>query len=227
MTMSAPTIVFDLDGTLVDTAPDLIDTLNVIFARHDVPAVAFDDARAMIGAGVKPLLMRGLASHGIHLPAAEIDGLFEEYLALYAAHIADRSRPFPGVEAALDALASDGCIFAVCTNKLEWLSVRLLDALGLSHRFAAICGQDTFPMRKPDPQMLRLTIAKAGGSAGRAIMVGDSMTDVLTAKNAAVPVVAVDFGYTETPPAELGADRLIGHFDALPAAVRSLTYRVT
>src|SRR6266700_1179438 len=104
--MSAPTIVFDLDGTLVDTAPDLIDTLNVIFARHAVPAVAFDDARAMIGAGVRPLLMRGLASHGIQLPPAEIDTLFEEYLQLYAAHIADRSRAFPGVEAALDALAA-------------------------------------------------------------------------------------------------------------------------
>ena len=220
--MPAPTIVFDLDGTLVDTAPDLIETLNAIFARHKVPAVAFDDARAMIGAGVKPLLMRGLASHGIHRPPAEIDQLFQEYLVLYAAHIADRSRPFPGLEAALDALASDGCIFAVCTNKLEWLSVRLLDALGLSRRFAAICGQDTFPMRKPDPEMLRLTIAKAGGSADRAIMVGDSMTDVVAAKNAAVPVVAVDFGYTETPPAEFGADRLIGHFDALPAAVRDL-----
>jgi phosphoglycolate phosphatase len=219
--MSAPTIVFDLDGTLVDTAPDLIGTLNVIFARHDVPAVAFDDARAMIGAGVRPLLMRGLASHGIHRPPAEIDGLFEEYLALYAAHIADRSRPFPGLVDALDALAADGCILAVCTNKLEWLSVRLLDALGLSRRFAAICGQDTFPMRKPDPEMLRLTIAKAGG-AGRAVMVGDSMTDVLTAKNAAVPVVAVDFGYTETPPAQLGADLLISHFDALPQAVRVL-----
>ena len=225
--MSAPTIVFDLDGTLVDTAPDLIETLNVILARHDVPAVAFDDARAMIGAGVKPLLTRGLASHGMHLPPAEIDALFAEYLALYAAHIADRSRPFPGLEAALDALAADGCILAVCTNKLEWLSVRLLDALGLSHRFAAICGQDTFPMRKPDPEMLRLTIAKAGGSADRAVMVGDSMTDVLTAKNAAVPVVAVDFGYTETPPAQMGADRLISHFDALPAAVRSLTQRAT
>jgi phosphoglycolate phosphatase len=219
--------VFDLDGTLVDTAPDLIETLNVVFARHKVPAVAFEDARAMIGAGVKPLLTRGLASQGIQLPPAEIDGLFEEYLVLYAAHIADRSRPFPGLEAALDALAADGCILAVCTNKLEWLSVRLLDALGLSHRFAAICGQDTFPMRKPDPEMLRLTIAKAGGSADRAVMVGDSMTDVLTAKNAAVPVVAVDFGYTETPPAQLGADRLISHFDALPAAVRSLTHQGT
>ena len=120
----------------------------------------------------------------MHLPPDEIDGLFEEYLELYAAHIADRSRPFPGLEAALDALAAQGCILAVCTNKLEWLSVRLLDALGLSARFAAICGQDTFPMRKPDPEMLRLTVARAGGRS-TAVMVGDSMTDVLTAKNAA------------------------------------------
>jgi phosphoglycolate phosphatase len=220
--MSSPTIVFDLDGTLVDTAPDLVETLNVIFARHNVAPVAYDHARAMIGAGVKPLLVRGLVSQGKHLPPDEIDVLFEEYLEVYAAHIADRSRPFPGLTQALDALAAQGCRLAVCTNKLEWLSVRLLDALGLSQRFAAICGQDTFPMKKPDPEMLRLTIAKAGGDARHAVMVGDSMTDVATAKAAGIPVVAVDFGYTETPPAELGADRLISHFDALPAAIREV-----
>ena len=220
----APTIVFDLDGTLIDTAPDLIDTLNVILARHGVPGVAFDDARSMIGAGVKPLLQRALASKGLHLPAGEIDRLYDEYLQLYAAHIADRSRPFPGLEGALDTLAAQGCRLAVCTNKLEWLSVRLLDALGLTPRFSAICGQDTFTMRKPDPDMLRLTIVRAGGDTGHALMVGDSMTDVATARAAGVPVVAVDFGYTETPAAELGADRLISHFDALPAAVRQLVH---
>src|SRR3569833_825290 len=106
--MTAPTIVFALDGTLVDTAPDLVATLNVIFARHKVPPVAYEDARAMIGAGVKPLLTRGLASQGLHLPPAEIDVLFNEYLEVYAAHIADRSRPFPGLEAALDHLATQG-----------------------------------------------------------------------------------------------------------------------
>ena len=153
-----PTIVFDLDGTLVDTAPDLVDTLNVILARHDVPPVAFDDARAMIGAGVKPLLQRALASQGLRFAPGEIDAMFEEYLQLYAAHIADRSRPFPGLEAALDALVADGCRLAVCTNKLEWLSRLLLDRLDLSRRFAAICGQDTFAMRKPDPALLKLKI---------------------------------------------------------------------
>ena len=180
-----PTIVFDLDGTLIDTAPDLIDTLNLILGQHGVPAVAFDDARAMIGAGVKPLLQRALASKGLQFAPDEIDALFEEYLKLYAAHIADRSRPFPGLEAALDQLAADGCILAVCTNKLEWLSVLLLDKLGLSPRFAAICGQDTFAMRKPDPEMLRLTIARAGGDVANAVMVGDSMTDVATAQRRA------------------------------------------
>jgi len=220
--MPLPTIVFDLDGTLIDTAPDLVDTLNVILARHDVPPVAFDEARTMIGAGVKPLLQRALASKGMQLPPEEIDRLFGEYLEIYGAHVADRSRPFPGLEAALDTLSASGCRLAVCTNKLEWLSVRLLDALGLKSRFAAICGQDTFTMRKPDPDMLRLTIARAGGDTGHAVMVGDSMTDVATARAAAIPVIAVDFGYTETPPAELGADRLISHFDALPAAVLEL-----
>ncbi|MEA2880079.1 MAG: phosphoglycolate phosphatase [Hyphomicrobiales bacterium] len=220
--MPAPTIVFDLDGTLVDTAPDLIGTLNVILARHDVAPVDFDQARSMIGAGVKPLLVRGLATKGVQLPPDEIDQLFGEYLEVYAAHIADRSRPFPGLERALDALAAQGCRLAVCTNKLEWLSVRLLDTLSLSSRFVAICGQDTFAMRKPDPDMLRLTIGRAGGDTGHAVMVGDSMTDVATAKGAGVPVIAVDFGYTDIAPAELGADRLISHFDALPAAVMEL-----
>ena len=220
--MPAPTIVFDLDGTLVDTAPDLIDTLNLILDGHGMPAIAFDDARAMIGAGVKPLLQRALASKGLQFAPDQIDRLYEEYLVLYAAHIADRSQPFPGVDAALDALAADGCILAVCTNKLEWLSVRLLDKLGLSPRFAAICGQDTFAMRKPDPEMLRLTIARAGGDVARAVMVGDSMTDIATARAARIPVIAVDFGYTEIPPSELGADRLIGHFGALMAAIKGL-----
>jgi phosphoglycolate phosphatase len=220
--MTAPTIVFDLDGTLVDTAPDLIDTLNAILGRYDVPPVAFGEARMMIGAGAKAMLQRALAFKALQPSPAEIEAMFGEFLELYAANIADRSRPFPGLTGALDTLAQRGCRLAVCTNKLEWLSVRLLDALGLSSRFAAICGQDTFTMRKPDPDMLRLTIARAGGDTGHAVMVGDSMTDVATARAAGIPVVAVDFGYTETPPSELGADRLISHFDALPEAVRQL-----
>src|ERR1041384_7425500 len=220
--MPAPTIVFALDGTLIDPAPDLIGTLNVILARHDVAPVAFDEARTMIGAGVKPLLQRALASKGEQRAPEEIDRLFAEYLEIYAAHISDHSRPFPGLEQALDRLAAQRCRLAVCTNKLEWLSVKLLNELNLTARFSAICGQDTFTMRKPDPDMLRLTIARAGGDTGHAVMVGDSMTDVATARAAGIPVIAVDFGYTEKPPAELGADRLISHFDMLAEAVMAL-----
>ena len=220
--MPSPTIVFDLDGTLIDTAPDLIDTLNVILARHGLEPISFETSRVMIGAGVRPLLLRGLASKGIQLQPEQVDQLFAEFLEIYAEHIADRSRPFPGLERALDSLAARGYRLAVCTNKLEWLSVKLLKELRLAQRFAAICGQDTFKMRKPDPDMLRLTIVRAGGDTGHAVMVGDSETDVATARAAAVPVIAVDFGYTERPAAELGADRLISHFDALPAAVAAL-----
>jgi phosphoglycolate phosphatase len=219
------TIVFDLDGTLIDTAPDLIDTLNRILARHDVKPVAFDQARTLIGAGVKPLLERALATRDIRLAPDALDALFAEYIQLYAAHIADRSRPFPGLEDALDVLAASGYRLAVCTNKLEWLSVRLLDALKLAPRFVTIIGQDTFGIRKPDPEILRRTIARAGGGIDTAVMVGDSTTDVATARNAGVPVIAVDFGYTETPPAEFGADRLISHFDALPGAIAELLAR--
>jgi phosphoglycolate phosphatase len=220
--MRPATVVFDLDGTLVDTAPDLIATLNIVLAEENVPEMAFDEARALIGGGVKLLLERGLRAQNVRFTPADVERLYDGYLERYAAHIADSSRPFPGLETALDQLAGLGCRFAVCTNKLEWLSVRLLEALGLAERFAAICGQDTFGIQKPDPEMLRRTIAKAGGSATSAIMVGDSATDIDTARAAGIPVIAVDFGYTETPVSLLAPDLVISHFDALPAAVAEL-----
>jgi phosphoglycolate phosphatase len=218
----SPIVVFDLDGTLIDTAPDLIHTLNTILATENVPALPFDTARPMIGAGVRPLLERALAERGRFPGEAAMDALFDRYLRLYQDHIADRSRPYPGLEAALDRLGAHGFGLAVCTNKYEALSLRLLDALGLTSRFAAICGQDTFPMKKPDPETLRLTIARAGGDVARAIMVGDSETDVNVARAAGIPVIGVDFGYTRIPMADLSPDRLISHFDALPEAVLDL-----
>ena len=149
------------------------------------------------------MIERGLKAEGRTLAPAEIDRLFRDFIAHYAAHIADHSRPFEGVEAALDELAQRGCRLAVCTNKLERLSIQLLDALGLSQRFVAICGQDTFRVQKPDPEMLRRTIARAGGRPDAAVMVGDSATDIATARAAGIPVVGVDFGYSETPVAAL------------------------
>ncbi len=220
--MQAPIVAFDLDGTLVDTAPDLIATLNAIFSEKGVPPVAYHEARSMIGGGVKVLLERGLRAQGLSFTPADLDGLYSTYLERYAAHIADQSRPFPGLERALDDLAVQGFRFAVCTNKLEWLSVRLLEALDLAKRFAAICGQDTFGIAKPDPEMLRRTIHRAGGDPTRALMVGDSATDINTARAAGIPVIAVDFGYTETPVPLLNPDRIISHFDELTRTVGEL-----
>jgi len=135
--MVTPTVVFDLDGTLVDSAPDLVATLNIVFARIGLPPVAYDAARNMVGGGARAMIVRGLKAEGRTLDVAEVDRLVSDFIDHYSVHIADRSRPFPGLEATLDALAARGCRFAVCTNKLEWLAVRLLDALALSQRFAA------------------------------------------------------------------------------------------
>jgi|307.fasta_scaffold19551_2 phosphoglycolate phosphatase len=221
------TIVFDLDGTLVDTAPDLISTLNLVFADEGLPPVAHDDARRMIGGGARHMIERALIAIGRNVPSAELDRMFRIFIDHYSAHIADRSRPFPHLESVLQQLAGEGCRLAVCTNKLEWLSRRLLDALNLSRYFAAIGGRDTFGMQKPDPQILRLTIRRAGGEVQRAIMIGDSMTDVRTARAANVPVVAVDFGYSEVAPEALNADRLISSFTELPNAIAAVLTRAT
>ncbi len=216
------TIVFDLDGTLIDTAPDLIDTLNLTLTRAGLAAVPFDTARNLIGGGAKGMIEGALAAEGRACGPAEIDVLYAAFVAHYADHLADRSRPFPNVESALDQLAGAGHRLAVCTNKLEWLSVRLLHMLKLAPRFAAICGQDTFGMQKPDPEVLRRTVLRAGGKPSAAIMVGDSKTDVHTARAAKVPVVAVDFGYTDVSIASLKPDRVISSFADLPRAVTAL-----
>jgi len=224
--MAAPTIVFDLDGTLVDTAPDLIDTLNVIFVREGIPPVPYETARTLIGGGARVMIARGVAADGRAFLPADLERLFADYIAHYTVHLADRSRPFPGLVETLDRLSADGHRLAVCTNKLERLSRLLLQKLGLADRFTAICGQDTFGIQKPDPEVLRRTIAAAGGAVQSAIMIGDSVTDIKTARAAAVPVIAVDFGYSEPPVAEFAPDAIIGHFSQLPDAIAAVLPRI-
>jgi phosphoglycolate phosphatase len=219
---SSLTIVFDLDGTLVDTAPDLIDALNFVLDREGLPPVPLHAARNLIGAGARKLIERGLELEGRATSLADIDRMTRDFIAYYADHIADASRPFDGLEGALDDLATHGHRFAVCTNKLEWLSKRLLDRLGLSARFAAICGADTFGVAKPDPAILQQTVARAAGALSSTIMVGDAGTDIGVARRAGVPVIGVSFGYTDVPIAELKPDRLIHHMRELPRAVEGL-----
>jgi phosphoglycolate phosphatase len=220
--VSQRTVVFDLDGTLVDTAPDLINALNFILAREGMPPVPLQTARTLIGAGAKKLIERGLELDGRSFSVADMTRLTDDFINYYAEHIADSSRPFDGLEAALDDLESHGYRFAVCTNKLEWLSKRLLDRLNLSKRFAAICGADTFGVAKPDPAILRQTVARAGGDLTWTVMVGDAGPDVGVARRAGVPVIGVSFGYTEVPISDLKPDRVIDHMNDLRAAIESL-----
>jgi phosphoglycolate phosphatase len=220
--ISPRTVVFDLDGTLVDTAPDLISALNHVLGREGLPPVPLHVARNMIGAGARRLIERGLEVDGRAAGLDDITRMMRDFIDYYAAHIADASRPFDGLEAALDDLDARGYRFAVCTNKLEWLSKLLLDRLGLSSRFAAICGADTFGVSKPDPAILQQTIARAGGQLSSAIMVGDAGPDIGVARRAGVPVIGVGFGYTDVPIAELKPDLLINHMSDLPAAVERL-----
>ncbi len=222
MTTRPPIAVFDLDGTLAETAGDLIGTLNVLMRREGLPELPLAEARGMIGAGAKALIRRGFEAEGRPLSEADHGRLFDDFIAHYGAHLADSSHLYPGVVEALDALAAAGFRLAVCTNKYEGQSVALLRLLGIGDRFAAICGRDTFPQSKPDPRHLTGTIAHAGGDPARAVMVGDSRTDIDTAKAAGIPVVAVTFGYTDVPVEELGPDRVIAHFSELAAAVAAL-----
>jgi phosphoglycolate phosphatase len=221
--MTSPRIVvFDLDGTLVDTAPDLINALNYVLHREGLPPVPLASARNMIGAGARKLIERGLEVEGRCVSVEELNRLTRDFIDYYAEHIADESRPFEGLDAALDDMESRGYRFAVCTNKLEWLSKLLLDKLDMSRRFAAICGADTFGVAKPDPAILHQTIARAGGQSAASVMVGDSGTDIGAARRAGISVVGVSFGYTDVPIADLKPDRLIGHMKDLPGAVESL-----
>ncbi|HZP21755.1 MAG TPA: HAD-IA family hydrolase [Bauldia sp.] len=214
------TIVFDLDGTLVDTAGDLVDTLNAVLAGEGMAPMPFDAARASIGSGARAMLKAAFAAAGVAASEDRLDRLMALFLAHYADHLADKSRPYPGVPEALDRLVADGWGLAVCTNKLEKPARALLSALGLADRFAVIAGQDTFGVRKPDPRHLLRTIERASGRSDAAVMVGDSSIDAATAVAAGVPMVFATFGYGPRPETE--PERTIGHFDELAAAVAGL-----
>jgi phosphoglycolate phosphatase len=216
------TLVFDLDGTLVDTAPDLLAATNHVLADAGLPPVPADVVRPSIGFGARHMIVEGLRRSRTQLPEQEIDHLLTRFLTFYESNIAVGSRPFDGVTAALTAFEEAGARLAVCTNKREDLSRSLLSALNLDRHFVALAGRDTFPVSKPDPEHLLGTIQMAEGDPARAIMIGDSGVDVATAKAAGVPVVACSFGYSERPVAELGADWIIHHYSELHEAIHAL-----
>ncbi len=217
-----PTIAFDLDGTLIDTAPDLISTLNLVLGESGLKPVPFHEARNLVGGGARVLIERGLVLEGVKVAPAELDRMLARFLVHYETHLADSSIPFPGAIETLDALAKEGAILVVCTNKLERFSIKLLKALGIADRFAFIAGPDTFSVRKPDPGHLLSAVSRAGGHSSAVVMVGDSKTDVATARAAKVPVIAVSFGYSDIPAASLGADKVVERLTDVPAAAIEL-----
>ena len=220
--LAGATIAFDLDGTLVDTAPDLVGTLNVMLAQEGVAPLPLAQARPFIGRGARWLIEQGFQATGTPLAGERIQPLVERFIAHYNAHIADESRPFPGMVEALEGMRADGAKLVVCTNKLTGLSVSLLEALKLSYLFVAVIGADLAPAIKPDARHLIHAIDAVGGDRRRTVMVGDAATDAGAARAAGTPLVLVSFGYTETPASELGPDILIDHFDALPQACLTL-----
>lgn len=213
--MTRPIIVFDLDGTLIDTAPDLLDSLNHTLVAGELEAIDAAAFRRYVGHGGRVMIERAYAVRQRALAVAEHDRLLKLFLDHYTRNIPGKSRPYPGVVEAIARFEAAGYLLAICTNKYEANSVALIGALGMTKHFAAICGQDTFPFRKPDPRHLTETIARAGGDPERALMVGDSQTDIDTAKAAGIPVVAVDFGYTDRHVSEFEPSKVISHFDEL------------
>ena len=215
-------VVFDLDGTLIDSVPDIQAALNWLMARVGRRAVTRDEVVGMVGDGVPKLVERGFLATG-GLPDGGLEAPTAEFTRHYEANAATRTRPFPGAEAALEALRGAGCTLAVCTNKPAGATAEILGALDLARFFAAVAGGDTLPgVRKPDPRHLLHVLDQLGAAPEDAVMVGDSHNDVNVAKAAGVATVAVTFGYAHGPVQDLGADVLIDHFDDLVPALGRL-----
>ena len=217
-----PTLVFDLDGTLADTAIDLGNALNFTLIGAGMPPVPQGTLSSIIGRGGRAMIAKAFALAGHSVEGAELEALYTTFVAHYRAHIADESHLYEGVQEAIANLQQKGWRFAVCTNKFEAPARQLLEALDYAEAFETICGQDTFTVCKPHPDALRQTIVKAGGDPTRAVMVGDSETDILTAQAAGIPVIAVDFGYSEAPVASYKPTTIISHYAALVKAVEAL-----
>lgn len=222
---SGSVILFDLDGTLADTAPDLAAALNHVLTAIDLAPIPPDHIRHMVGQGARRLIVDAMARHDRDPTQQEIERLIALFLDHYRENIAAESKAFPGVREALDALKAGGARLGVATNKFEDLSHSLLGKLGLDHYFDLVAGADTFPVRKPDPGHLLMALDRLGGDVARSAMVGDSETDISAARAANIPVVGVTFGYTPVPVADLDPDALIDRFDELVPALERLLPR--
>lgn len=220
-----PALIFDLDGTLADTAPDLLGATNAVLAARGRPMLDLAHLRDMVGHGARALIAQAMAASGPAATDAEMPALVEIFLAHYRGHLADGSRLFPGVAETLAGLKAGGAALAVLTNKPQELTDPLLPLLGLKDMFGAIHGTGLKAYTKPDPRVFHDVLDDLKGTGwggGPAVMIGDSITDLNTARNAGVPCVLVSYGFTPMPARELGGDAVIDHFADLPAALAGL-----
>ena len=220
--MPSLTAVFDLDGTLVDTAADLSSATNRTLAKLGLPPTSAALLKPVVNSGARAMIEAGLLHHGVSKSAGEVDGLLDAFLADYARHIAVESMPFPGALAALDRLKTSGARLGICTNKREHLARKLLAELKMDRMFDAVVGRDTLPVHKPDPGHLIGTVILADGDLGRCVMVGDSEIDVRTAKSAGIPAIGVAFGFSREPIASFKPDHVLDHYDRLGGAIDTL-----
>lgn len=214
-------LIFDLDGTLVDTAPDLHAATNHVLSGLHRRAITMEEVRAFVGHGAKALIARGCEATGDPVDPRAIETLYQEFIIYYSHNIAANSRPYPGLIGFLNEARANGIAMAVCTNKLESLSVRLLDALDMSRYFGAIVGPDTIGVAKPDPRPYFEAARRIGHDPARTLMFGDSETDIRTGQNAGVPVIAVTFGYTARHVRAFDPTHMIDHYDEAWPLIRN------
>ena len=217
-----PALIFDLDGTLVDTAPDLLGALNEVLAKAGRRPVELADLRHLVGFGARTMMSEAYKMTGGPAEPGQIEGFMDGFLKHYRAHIADGSRPFPGVVETLERFKADGARMGVLTNKPHDLTMLLMSKLKLDRYFAAIFGQGRKPYTKPDPRIFPDVVREVGGTGTGALMIGDSVTDVQTARNGGAPVILLSYGYTPEPASTLGADLVVDDFREVPGAVRRL-----
>ena len=215
-----PALIFDLDGTLADTAPDLLGATNAVLAAKGRPLLDLNHLRHMVGFGARALIAQAMEASGAPVTEDQMPALVEIFLDHYRAHIADGTRLFPGVPQTLAALKARGARLGVLTNKPQELTDPLLPLLGLDGVFAAVYGAGRKPYAKPDPRIFHEVVADCGGAPG--VMIGDSITDLNTARAAGAPCILFSYGFTPVPAAELGADLVLDDFAELPEGLRQL-----
>ena len=212
-------VLFDLDGTLVDTAPDLTGALNHVLSLNGYDPVSVDQMREFVGHGARVTIERGFAHYGVNIKGDALNRAHQQFLDFYSENIAETSVLYSGVKEVLEQFKAQGIGMGVCTNKSEDLSIKLLTQLGVADDFQTICGSDTVPNRKPHPDHIITAINRAGGNRFKAIMIGDSQADVDSAKAAGLPVIAMSYGYTAVPSDQLGANVVLDSFAELPAVL--------